>query len=167
MHLYKIAKGLIKTLKGTKYTLDDRERKKRTGLFSRLFKKKQAQKKAGKPNQRRRLLEETKMMTSFFNWIRESVSRVFKPKTVCWKKGKDRTKTFKCKSKLAKLGLKEYILTKTSNTGNDQRRRLLSKVRMDWDDAWASFISSVNSHGDNDGVCRIAGSLSKVQVDAD
>merc|ERR1712072_716850 len=100
--------------------------------------------------------------------MKESVSKVFKPKTVCWKKGKDRTETFKCKSELAKVGLKEYILTKTSNTDNDQRRRLLSKVRMDWNDAWSSFISppNINSHRDNNGKCKVHNSLSGVKVDA-
>ena len=99
----------------------------------------------------------------FYNKITESTSN-----NQCWKKGsKDRTKTFPCKSELAKLGLKEYILSKTSNTGNDQRRRLLSKVRMDWDDAWAGFISNVNSHGDNDGKCKVHNSLSGVNVNAD
>ena len=87
---------------------------------------------------------------------------------ICWKKdSKDRTKTFTCKSELAKLGLKEYILSKASNTGNAQRRRLLSKVRMDWDDAWSGFISNVNSHGDNDGKCKVHNSLSGVNVDTD
>ena len=85
----------------------------------------------------------------------------------CWKKGKDRTKTFTCKSELAKLGLKEYILTKTSKKGNDERRRLLSKVRMDWDEAWSGFISNVNSDGNNDGKCKVHNSLSGVNVDAD
>ena len=46
-------------------------------------------------------------------------------------------------------------------------RRLLSKVGMDWDEAWQSFVSNVQSAGDNDDVCNIAGSLSNVQVDAD
>eukprot|EP00942_MAST-04A_sp_MAST-4A-sp1_P002786 g2786.t1 len=119
------------------------------------------------PSQRRRLLEENKV-TFFWNSIKEPVSKVFKPKTKCWKKGsKDRTITFQCKSELAKLGLKEYILTKTSNAGNDQRRRLLSKVRMDWDAAWSGFISNVHSHGDNDGKCKVHTSLSGVNVDTD
>ena len=38
---------------------------------------------------------------------------------------------------------------------------------MDWDDAWQSFVSKVESEGNNDNVCKIAGSLSNVQVDAD
>ena len=117
-------------------------------------------------DERERLLEEHKA-NRFWNWIKESAFKVFKPKTRSWKKGsKDRTKTFTCKSELAKIGLKEYILSKTSNTGNDQRRRLLSKVRMDWDDAWSGFISNVNSHGDNDGKCKVHNSLSGVKVDA-
>ena len=46
-------------------------------------------------------------------------------------------------------------------------RRLLSKVAMDWDEAWESFVSNVHSDDNNDNVCKIAGSLSNVQVDAD
>ena len=38
---------------------------------------------------------------------------------------------------------------------------------MDWGDAWSSFISDVNSHGDNDGKCKVHKSLSGVNVDTD
>ena len=67
----------------------------------------------------------------------------------------------------SKSANRNHILTKQSNTGNDQRRRLLSKVRMDWNDAWSGFTSNVNSHGDNDGKCKVHNSLGGVKDDAD
>merc|ERR1712167_263687 len=134
---------ILTTLKGTAYTIDDRN--KLYNKFQSTFLKKLMPKK-----------------NVFNNKITESTSN-----KQCWKKdSKDRTKTFTCKSELAKVGLKEYILSKTSKKGNDERRRLLSKVRMDWDDAWSGFISNVNSHGDNDGKCKVHNSLSGVKVDA-
>merc|ERR1719316_193268 len=38
---------------------------------------------------------------------------------------------------------------------------------MNWDEAWESFVSNVQSADGNDDVCSIAGSLSNVRVDSD
>merc|ERR1711937_1079512 len=48
-----------------------------------------------------------------------------------------------------KIGLKEYILTKTHK---------------DWDDAWENFVQGVVSVSENDGVCKIHKSLGGVTV---
>ena len=70
----------------------------------------------------------------------------------------------KCESGLATKGLKAYIMENAKTSGG---RRLLSKVGMDWDEAWQSFVSNVQSAVATMMSACIAGSLSNVQVDAD
>merc|ERR1711871_717299 len=77
--------------------------------------------------------------TLFHNSIAEESA------STCWKKGGDRSERFKCKSGLATKGLKAYIMENAKTSGG---RRLLSKVGMDWDEAWQSFVSNVQSAGD-------------------